>query len=53
LDTYKCTVCDWIYDPKKGDPDSGVTTGTPFEKIPDSWQCPICGASKSEFVVVK
>ena len=46
---YKCTVCGWIYDPEIGDPDSGIAPGTPFEKIPDNWQCPMCGASKSEF----
>jgi len=46
---YKCTVCGWIYDPEIGDPDSGIAPGTPFEKIPDDWQCPMCGASKSEF----
>ena len=46
---YKCTVCGWIYDPEIGDPDSGIAPGTPFEKIPDDWQCPRCGASKSEF----
>ncbi len=46
---YKCTVCGWIYDPEIGDPDSGIAPGTSFEKIPDDWQCPMCGASKSEF----
>ena len=46
---YKCTVCGWIYDPEIGDPDSGIAPGTPFEIIPDDWQCPMCGASKSEF----
>jgi flavin reductase (DIM6/NTAB) family NADH-FMN oxidoreductase RutF/rubredoxin len=46
---YKCTVCGYVYDPKTGDPDGGVKPGTPFEKIPDSWVCPVCGASKSEF----
>ena len=46
---YKCTVCGYIYDPQAGDPDGGVKPGTPFEKIPDSWVCPVCGASKSEF----
>jgi len=46
---YKCTVCGWVYDPEIGDPDGGIATGTPFERIPDDWQCPMCGASKSEF----
>ena len=46
---YKCTVCGWIYDPETGDPDGGIAPGTSFEKIPDDWQCPMCGASKSEF----
>ena len=46
---YRCSVCGWIYDPKIGDPDGGIAAGTPFEKIPDDWQCPICGAAKSDF----
>jgi len=46
---YKCTVCGYIYDPEKGDPDGGIKPGTPFEQIPDDWVCPVCGAAKSEF----
>jgi rubredoxin len=46
---YECTVCGYVYDPALGDPDGGIAAGTPFEKIPDTWVCPICGASKSEF----
>ena len=41
--------CGYIYDPAKGDPDSGVKPGTPFEKLPADWVCPVCGASKSDF----
>ena len=39
-----------IYDPKDGDPDSGIAPGTPFEDIPEDWVCTICGARKSSFV---
>lgn len=46
---YVCTVCGYIYDPQKGDPDSGIGPGTPFEKLPDDWVCPMCGASKDMF----
>jgi len=46
---YRCTVCGYIYDPEKGDPDGDIAPGTPFEKIPDNWVCPVCGAAKSEF----
>jgi rubredoxin len=28
---YRCTVCGYVYDPEKGDPDSGIKPGTPFE----------------------
>ena len=31
---YVCDVCGYIYDPEKGDPDSGIAPGTPFEAIP-------------------
>lgn len=46
---YKCTVCGYIYDPAAGDPDGGIKPGTPFEAIPDTWTCPVCGVSKSDF----
>jgi flavin reductase (DIM6/NTAB) family NADH-FMN oxidoreductase RutF/rubredoxin len=49
MDKYECTVCGYIYDPAQGDPDGGIKPGTPFDKIPDSWVCPVCGATKSEF----
>ncbi|MCX6003745.1 MAG: flavin reductase [Chloroflexi bacterium] len=49
LSKYECTVCGYIYDPEKGDPDGKIPPGTPFEKLPDSWTCPVCGAAKSEF----
>jgi len=46
---YKCTVCGYVYDPEKGDPESGIKPGTPFEALPDNWVCPICGAGKDQF----
>ena len=49
MDKYECTVCGYIYDPEKGDPDGGIKPGTPFEEIPDGWVCPVCGAAKTEF----
>ena len=49
LAKYKCSVCGYIYDPAKGDPESNTPPGTPFEKLPKDWVCPVCGAAKSEF----
>ena len=46
---YKCSVCDHIYDPRDGDPVSGIPENTPFDKLPDDWTCPDCGAAKSDF----
>jgi len=46
---YICTVCDYIYDPELGDPDSGIAPGTKFEDIPDDWECPDCGVGKDDF----
>jgi len=49
VEKYKCSVCDYVYDPAIGDPDAGVPPGTPFDKLPDDWVCPLCGAEKSVF----
>ena len=46
---YVCTVCGYVYDPEKGDPEGGIAPGTPFEELPDDWMCPVCGASKDQF----
>jgi rubredoxin len=48
---YICTVCEYIYDPAVGDPDSGIVPGTPFEDIPDDWECPDCKVSKEDFEI--
>ena len=50
---YYCTKCKWVYDPQKGDPSARIAPGTPFEKLPDDWVCPKCGASKNKFKEVK
>jgi len=46
---YQCSVCGYIYNPEEGDPDGGISPGTPFEEIPDDWMCPVCGVSKEDF----
>lgn len=46
---YKCSICGHIYDPAKGSPEQNIAPGTPFEKLPDDWRCPICGATKGDF----
>jgi len=46
---YRCTVCGYIYDPKAGDPDSGVKPGTAFQDLPNDWVCPVCGVGKDQF----
>ena len=46
---YRCTVCDWIYDPEVGDPEGGIAPGTAFEDIPEDWVCPLCGVGKDQF----
>jgi rubredoxin len=50
---YKCTMCDYVYDPEQGDPDAGIAPGTAFEDLPDDWLCPVCGAGKDDFEEVK
>jgi pyruvate oxidase len=50
---WKCTVCGYIYDEAMGDPKGGIPKETPFEKLPDTWTCPVCGAGKDAFVKVQ
>lgn len=38
---YKCSICGYVYDDAK--------EGVAFADLPDTWQCPLCGAPKSAF----
>jgi len=49
VDKWECTVCGYVYDPAKGDPEANVPPGTAFEDLPDDWVCPDCGADKDMF----
>jgi rubredoxin len=49
MEKYVCGICGYVYDPEKGDSDGNIPPGVPFNKLPDEWVCPICGASKDEF----
>jgi flavorubredoxin/rubredoxin len=50
---YLCPICRYTYDPAVGDPAGGIPPGTPFEKIPDDWVCPICRVSKKMFRAIQ
>ena len=49
MQRWRCTICQYEYDPAAGDPENGVPPGTPFEELPEEWVCPICGAGKDLF----
>lgn len=49
---YRCKVCGYVYDPELGDASQNIKAGTPFEELPDDWTCPVCGASKDDFVEI-
>ena len=39
---YLCTMCDYIYDEKRGEPHRGIKPGTKFRDLPDTYVCPVC-----------
>ena len=49
MQSYRCTICDYVYSPADGDPVNNIDPGTAFEDIPDTWACPLCGANKDNF----
>jgi len=39
---YLCSMCNYIYDEKRGEPHRGIKPGTKFEDLPDDYVCPVC-----------
>lgn len=49
MSRYECTICGYVYDESMGIPEVGIAPGTKWEDLPDDWECPLCGAPKSDF----
>jgi rubredoxin len=49
MEKWTCKICGYIYDSEKGDPDGNILPNTSFEKLPEDWVCPVCGAPKDMF----
>jgi len=48
-----CTVCNiYVYDDMQGDPITGIKPNTPPFDFPDSWRCPVCGATKDKLAEI-
>ncbi len=46
-----CAVCNiYVYDEEKGDPLTGISPATEVSDFPDSWRCPVCGATKEKLI---
>ena len=46
---YVCDVCGWEYDPEVGVPEAGIAPGTPWEDVPEDFECPMCSVGKDQF----
>ncbi len=49
ISAFQCPDCLTVYDSRYGDESAGVSAGTPFEQLPDDYQCPVCDCSKTAF----
>ncbi len=46
---HQCQSCFTIYDKLYGDANAGVSAGTIFKDLPESYKCAVCDASKDSF----
>jgi rubredoxin len=42
---FRCLVCGYVYSPVRGEPSRGIPAGTEFDDLPDTYTCPVCGAT--------
>ena len=50
MQSWVCTICQYVYDPSAGDPVNEVPPEVPFEDLLEDWSCPVCKAVKRFFV---
>jgi rubredoxin len=51
--TWICELCGFVYDEAVGIPDEGIAPGTRWEDVPETWTCPDCATTKSDFKMVQ
>lgn len=49
---YACIHCLTVYDPRLGDPASGVPAGVTFAQLPDDYSCSLCDAHKNDILLL-
>lgn len=49
MQRWRCTVCEYLYDPAEGDPVNDVPSGVSFDELLLDWKCPVCQAGKNLF----
>lgn len=51
--TFMCVVCGFIFSEADGWPADGIEPGTRWEDVPETWTCPDCGVTKSDFEMIE
>lgn len=50
---YACELCGFVYDEELGDEKNGIAPGTPFDQLPEDYECARCGYKKEAFNPVR
>lgn len=50
---YRCMICGFVYDEEEGFMDAGIAPGTLWADVPETFTCPWCFQSKSEFELIE
>ena len=53
MKSWQYLVCRLLLEEEKGLPEDGIAPGTAWADIPEDWECPDCGVSKSDFEMVQ
>lgn len=49
VNVYQCTECSTVYNKIYGDITQGIAANTPFDDLPETYECSVCEAPKSSF----
>jgi rubredoxin len=50
---YQCKHCLTVYDAMLGEPENNIAPGTDFKNLSADYHCPLCEASKEDFIQTK